>query len=455
MTDSASLFHTHVIVDWSARSDRSPVQPSKNAIWWAVAHTDSAAGVKAPEYARTRHDALCRIARLVGDELDAGRRVLVGFDFPFGYPAGVAERVTGQACALALWDWLAERIEDGPDNTNNRFEVAAEMNARYPGLGPFWGRPKTWPYPTIPEKGTDRTHGDNHPSERRIADYHAKGAKTVWQLDYRGSVGSQVLLGLPALTRLLADPMLRGRGAVWPFDTGLKVSDAPLVVAEVYPSLLKRKVDLRRHDDEILDRAQVRVNAEAFTRLDADGGLAPLFAGARSLTLAERHAVETEEAWILGLGHEEVLECATKRNERRPPQRRAGQPLECLTRSGVILCTERYEECVDFYRRTLGLPEIFSLDNEHSTLTCLDMGGSYLMIETGGIAVPGGKPIEQSPVTLRFNVRDVEVAAAELETRGVHVAIRREPWGTVGDFIDPDGNRCALRDEGSFFPSAC
>lgn len=30
---------------------------------------------------------------------------------------------------------------------------------------------------------------------------------------------------------------------------------------------------------------------------------------------------------------------------------------------------------------------------------------------------------------------------------------RREPWGTVGDFLDPDGNRCSLRDEGSFVPS--
>ena len=124
-----------------------------------------------------------------------------------------------------------------------------------------------------------------------------------------------------------------------------------------------------------------------------------------------------------------------------------------LTRSGVILCTERYEACVDFYRKTLGLPELFSLDNEHSRLTCLDMAGSYLMVETGGTAVPGGKPIEQSPVILRFNVHDVEATAELLEARGVRVSIRREIWGTVGDFIDPDGNQCALRDEGSFLPS--
>ena len=123
-----------------------------------------------------------------------------------------------------------------------------------------------------------------------------------------------------------------------------------------------------------------------------------------------------------------------------------------LTRSGIILCTERYEACVDFYRRTLGLPDLFSLDNEHSKLTCLDMAGSYLMIETGGTAVPGGKSVEQSPVILRFNVGDVEATAEVLEARGVRVAIRREVWGTVGDFVDPDGNQCALREEASFLP---
>ena len=125
-----------------------------------------------------------------------------------------------------------------------------------------------------------------------------------------------------------------------------------------------------------------------------------------------------------------------------------------LTRSGIILCTERYEACVDFYRRILKLPDLFSLDDEHSTLTCLDMGGSYLMIETGGTAIPGGRPIEQSPVKLRFNVPDFEAAVGVLEAHGVHVSIRREPWGTVGDFIDPDGNRCSLCDEVTFFPSA-
>ena len=305
------LFHTHIIVDWSARSKPSPKKHSKDAIWWAVARADGSVAVEEPEYARTRHEAVGRLARIVADELDAGRRrVLVGFDFPFGYPAGVATHLTGTASGLALWGWLAERIEDAPDNDNNRYDVAAAINAAYPGLGPFWGRPSTWDYPTIPVRASARTCQDRHPPERRIADHRAKGAKTVWQLAYAGSVGSQMLLGLPALKRLAADPRVAGRAAIWPFETGLRTPDAPAAIAEVYPSLLRNEVRARRCENEILDSAQVRVNAEAFARLDARGGLAPLFTGAPCLTPEERRIVETEEAWILGLGHEEALKGA-------------------------------------------------------------------------------------------------------------------------------------------------
>ena len=301
------LFHTHIVVDWSARSKPSPAKPTGDAIWWAVARIGGGIEVEEPAYVRTRHEALDRLAGLVAGELDLGRRVLLGFDFPFGYPAGVAERLTGKATAMALWDWLAARIEDAPDNANNRYDVAAAVNDAYPGLGPFWGRPAAWPYPTIPERASERTERSAHPPERRLCDIRTTGAKTVWQLAYTGSVGSQMLLGLPALKRLTQDPRIAGRTAIWPFETGLRTPGAQAAIAEVYPSLLRAEVRARRREDEILDSAQVRVNAEAFARLDARGGLAPLFAGAPRLTADERRLIETEEAWILGLGYEDTL----------------------------------------------------------------------------------------------------------------------------------------------------
>ena len=299
-----TIFHTHVIVDWSARSVPSPVRPTKDAIWWAIAKDGI---VEEPAYARTRHDAVERLAALIATELDADRRVLIGFDFPFGYPVGVAAHLTGEASAFALWNWLTARIEDAGNNANNRYQIAQEINRTYPGIGPFWGRPESWRYPDVPTRASRRTNRESHPPERRIADSQARGAKTVWQLAYAGSVGSQVLLGLSTLKRLVEHPFIEGRLAVWPFDTGLRAPEAQAVIAEIYPSLLRNEVRERMNEGEIPDAAQVRVNAEAFARLDLQGGLAPLFEGAPYLDADERRIIETEEAWILGLGHEEAL----------------------------------------------------------------------------------------------------------------------------------------------------
>ena len=306
------LFDTHIVVDWSARSTPSPVKPSKDAIWWCAVRDGQ---VLEPKYVRTRHEAVACLASCISSELKANRRVLAGFDFPFGFPRGVARHLTESDCGLALWDWFAKKIEDRPDNWNNRFRVATKVNRRYPGCGPFWGRPASWVYECIPTRNRDRTSREGHPPERRIADCRAKGAKTVWQLAYAGAVGSQILLGLPALKRLREQRGIAGRDTVWPLETGLRAPDTskrPLVLAEVYPSLLKAEIRCSKGTEEVLDRAQVRVNAAAFARLDRQGCLAPLFCGDGNLSREERDRIEKEEAWILGLGHEEALRAACR-----------------------------------------------------------------------------------------------------------------------------------------------
>jgi lactoylglutathione lyase len=122
-----------------------------------------------------------------------------------------------------------------------------------------------------------------------------------------------------------------------------------------------------------------------------------------------------------------------------------------IAQPGLILFTENYAGCVRFYRETLGLPLIFEKDQ----LCALRFGSGYLMLETGGHASAEGKARRQNPVTLRINVADVEAAAAMLRERGVDVEVRRWDWGTTGSFLDPDGNRCELRDHSrEFFGAA-
>ncbi len=308
-----ALFDVHIIVDWSARNAPSPARPSKDAIWWAVAQ-DGVVGD--PEYARTRKDALDRLSARIEAALAGGLKVLVGFDFPFGYPEGVAERVCGKADALALWHWISEHICDGPDNANNRFDVASEINKAYDGIGPMWGRPATWDVPEVPITATER-FGD-HPPERRIVEAVVPRAKTVWQMAYAGSVGSQVLVGVPAVKTLRE--RFDEQAQIWPFETGLKAPNADLVLAEIYPSLLADRIASEQRDDEILDAAQVRVNAQAYHDLDRSGGLANLFYAAHGLSEKDRQTIVTEEAWILGAGHEATLLAASPEKLTPTPQ---------------------------------------------------------------------------------------------------------------------------------------
>jgi len=300
------LFQRYVMVDWSAAS--RPTR-GKDSIWIGAARPGQTTTV---ENIATRFEARARLHRLAADALGAGERLLIGVDFPFGYPAGVARHVTGQPNALTLWRWIAARLRDAPDNANNRFEVAGAINRLYPGTGPFWGRPAAWDHPDIPvtEKARSRA---GHPPERRLADLTAKGAKTVWQLAYAGAVGSQVLTGLPALLALRDDPELAPHMAIWPFETGLAAPRRPITLAEIYPSLLPPDPG-----EAVKDAGQVRAVADWLAGLDRDDALAPLFAGPAGASAAERRAIVTEEAWILGLGAPPVRAVGAPSAVRRP-----------------------------------------------------------------------------------------------------------------------------------------
>jgi len=291
-------FDRVIMVDWSGGNDRGP-SPKADAIWAGVAAargSATAGSAAAERYFRNRQAAETWLTETLEAETAAGRRVLVGFDFPFGFPRGFAEAVTGQADPLALWAWLEGRVEDTP-HANNRFDLAGEINGRFPGTGPFWGNGLKRDIPGLPRKGRARTgHGM---AERREAETRAAGAFPIWQLAGAGAVGSQAIMGVPVLARLRR----RFRAAAWPFEP---LEDAPVALIEIWPSLIAPQLRALARPGEIRDQAQVRLLAQAVA------GLAP---EALAAMLRVDEPAAREEGWILGLGHEAALAAAAGQPE--------------------------------------------------------------------------------------------------------------------------------------------
>lgn len=118
--------------------------------------------------------------------------------------------------------------------------------------------------------------------------------------------------------------------------------------------------------------------------------------------------------------------------------------------NGLILNVEHFDDCVNFYQQLFKLPEMFRKIEDDFKLVCLEFGNSYLMIESGGVAVKGGKSIEQSSIILRFNVSDVLGIYDSVKQYDATAKLYENDWGTIIRLTDPDGNPISIRDESGF-----
>jgi precorrin-8X/cobalt-precorrin-8 methylmutase len=301
------MFDTFIIVDWSAAN---VPRLGRDSIWICRRRAADETLVNPP----TRHIAKALIGDWLAAALSTDERVLLGFDFPFGYPAGFAARL-GLAGPQwrAVWDEVDGLIEDDENNRNNRFDVAEALNRRISGGGfPFWGCPAA-PIRVHLQGRHHRRHDSDGLAERRLVDLYIPSAQPCWKLLGAGSVGGQALTGIPVARALRDDPRWSRHARVWPFETGLApAAAARVVMAEVYPSLWAVKPG----PDETKDAAQVRAVARFLAARDHGGELAALFAGDPGLTPAQREQVESEEAWTLGV---------TRARQRPIPVPRAGE----------------------------------------------------------------------------------------------------------------------------------
>jgi hypothetical protein len=240
----------------------------------------------------------------------SSRRVFLGFDFAYGYPEGFADAIglTGpEHHWIQIWRELTRLIEDWPDNSNNRFEVASELNSRCVASipGPLWGCPKAKrTVSLLPTSSIYPFETSSGMSLRRfrLTEGQLPGVKSVWQLLGAGSVGSQTLLGIPAVCQLRDTPKLRSISKVWPFETGFvpnpTPSNGPFVLhAEIWPGVVKGKLDPGL---KVPDQAQVRAMVEWLHELDTSNNLAPLFDKPSSLREDDLPRCLEHEGWIFG-----------------------------------------------------------------------------------------------------------------------------------------------------------
>src|ERR1700680_4500793 len=114
------MFDRYIIVDWSASN--SP-KTGKDSVWICDLPR---AGDPVSTNPSTRRTAEVQLRHLLIDAVDRGERVLIGFDFPYGYPQGFAAALGLEGPPWsAIWRYITAQIEDSRhSNENNRFEVA-------------------------------------------------------------------------------------------------------------------------------------------------------------------------------------------------------------------------------------------------------------------------------------------------------------------------------------------
>jgi hypothetical protein len=300
----ARLFKAYVMVDWSAAA--TP-KTGKDSVWIGVLKRDVRFQPTFEAFnPPTRAAAEKQLDAVMADLRRRGDGALVGFDFSLGYPAGTAAMLKLKSQDWrGLWAFLQSNVVDKPDNTNNRFQVAAKMNRLMTDQPwPFWGAPakdaQRWLTSTKPAAPADFPLAYLRHAEAATQGLGKAGAKSVWQVFGNGTVGSQTLVGVPAVARFLE--RLGDKATVWPFATGWRALDPvdvqglEAVVAEVYPALVKPAPK----PGEVADAAQVRALCEHFAKMDEQGRLGAAFAPPADTAAETVEAVEREEGWILG-----------------------------------------------------------------------------------------------------------------------------------------------------------
>lgn len=301
------MFDVFISIDWSASGTPSPAKPSANAIW--LGYRD--VGGKAYEkYFRTRYECLSFLRSTLHSAVDNSQKVMIGYDFNFGFPQGLASSMgyTDRETSWEfLWKYLHHHIEDSSDNRNNRFRVAHSINTLISNFpGPFYGTPTSQQTPNLASTGCPFPYHapTSLLSSKRICEEATPRSQPVWKLLGIGSVGSQTLVGIPALYSLWQDILLKQHTQIWPFTTNFQFpainSSDPLIVhCELWPSIVPSHY---LKDLPIKDQSQVEAVVSWLYDMQQRNTLSDLFTPPSSLSLSDIQTICCEEGWMIGAG---------------------------------------------------------------------------------------------------------------------------------------------------------
>jgi precorrin-8X/cobalt-precorrin-8 methylmutase len=317
-----ALFDFLIMVDWSGGNSRQSNR--SNCIWIAYGTAQDPQPICVSPPSRSEATAflidLLRPFSMTDDEErpEPLRRAIVCFDFPYGYPHAFAQALPAIPGAPAVpwqrvWHYLQEHIQDDigtladrrPTNISNRFTVANALNgllSHPPNLGPFWCTDSPTQYPSVPQNEPIQPFpcATGATIQRyRLIDQQVQ-SDFPFRLFGNGSVGSQMLVGIPRLMQLRYHAELERVSSVWPFETGWAPANGEwslgktrVLHAEIYPSVMPALTDA------IKDRGQVRAMWEWARTLDAQGTLCVRFACPPSVSPNQDLCVRGYEGWIL------------------------------------------------------------------------------------------------------------------------------------------------------------
>lgn len=311
------LFDAYIAVDWSSRNVASPKKPSSDAIWIGekLSPKTTKKEKQRETYWPTRSECISYLKEKLKEHVAQKRRVFLGFDFAYGYPSGYANAL-GLKGPLKpwqkIWKELSILIEDDQKNNNNRFQVAAKLNAKTGNRGPLWGCPMNLKLKSLNPKSPKfpfKTRNRLVLNRFRLVDSLEPRIQPVWKLAYTASVGSQVLVGIPKVAQLRNDKNLSAFSKVWPFETGFTSHPTPpkgpfILHVEIWPGVISDRLD---KSIPIRDKAQVRATVDWLSGLDDKGKLGQLFDTPMHLTKKQIKACVEEEGWIVGGGLKRYL----------------------------------------------------------------------------------------------------------------------------------------------------